>query len=101
MIFDRRTSFSCSPSPVRPTPPGFKIRCTSSAKSFNRGLNSIYFALATLGWLIGAEGLILSTLLTAGVLLRREFASQSRAVMLEDMRKMMQAPQPEVLHQTR
>ena len=73
----------------------------TAAKSFNRGLNSIYFALATLGWLIGAEGLILSTLLTAGVLLRREFASQSRAVMLEDMRKMMQAPQPEVLHQTR
>jgi uncharacterized membrane protein len=57
----------------------------TAAKSFNRGLNSIYFALATLGWLIGPEALIGATLLTAGVLLRREFASQSRAVMLEDV----------------
>ncbi len=58
----------------------------TAAKSFNRGLNSIYFALAALGWLIGAEALALTTLLTAGVLVRREFASQSRLVMLEDMR---------------
>ena len=58
----------------------------TAAKSFNRGLNSIYFALATLGWLIGPEALIAATLLTAGVLLRREFASHSRAVMLEDMK---------------
>ncbi|MEO8243632.1 MAG: DUF599 domain-containing protein [bacterium] len=58
----------------------------TAARSFNRGLNAIYFALAALGWLIGPYVLILSTLLTAGVLLRREFASQSRQVMLEDLR---------------
>lgn len=71
----------------------------TAAKGFNRGLNSIYFALATLGWLIGPEALILATVLTAGVLLRREFASQSRLVMLEDMREVMKTPAPEVLHQ--
>ena len=57
----------------------------TAAKSFNRGLNSIYFALAALGWLIGPQALIVATVLTAGVLLRREFASHSRAVMLEDL----------------
>lgn len=58
----------------------------TAARSFNRGLNSVYFALAALAWLIGPEALIVTTVLTAGVLLRREFASQSRAVMLEDMK---------------
>ena len=58
----------------------------TAAKSYNRGLNSIYFALAGLGWLIGPYGLMLATVLTAGVQMRREFASQSRLVMLEDMR---------------
>ena len=58
----------------------------TAARSFNRGLNSIYFALACLGWMIGPEALIGTTLLTAGVLLRREFASQSRQIMLEDLR---------------
>ncbi len=72
----------------------------TAAKSFNRGLNSIYFALATLGWLIGPLELIAATVLTAGVQLRREFASQSRLVMLEDMRDVMKSPPPpEVLPQ--
>ena len=71
----------------------------TAARSFNRGLNSIYFALAALGWLISPEVLMLTTLLTGGVLLRREFASQSRLVMLEDMRDVMKTPVPEVLHQ--
>ena len=58
----------------------------AAARSFNRGLNSIYFALATLGWLIGPVALLISTGLTAAVLMRREFASQSRRIMLEDLR---------------
>ena len=58
----------------------------TAAKSFNRGQNSIYFALAGLGWLIGPWGLMLATALTAGLQMRREFASQSRLVMLEDLR---------------
>jgi len=56
----------------------------TAAKSFNRGLHSIYFALAALVWLIGPNALIGATLITAGVQLRREFASHSRAVMLQD-----------------
>ena len=58
----------------------------TAARSYNRGLNSIYFALATLAWLIGPFPLMVATALTGGVLMRREFASQSRQVMLEDMR---------------
>ncbi len=59
----------------------------TAAKSFNRGLNSIYFALAALVWMMGPEALLLATILTAGVLLRREFASHSRAVMLADLQE--------------
>ena len=58
----------------------------TAARSFNRGLNSVYFALASLVWLIGPIPLLIATVLTAGVQLRREFASHSRQVMLEDMR---------------
>jgi uncharacterized membrane protein len=54
----------------------------SAARSFNRGLRSIYFALAGLGWLFGPWGLIATTLAATAVLLRREFASHSRAAML-------------------
>ncbi len=57
----------------------------TSARSFNRGLNSVYFALASLGWLIGPVPLLITTALTTGVLLRREFASHSRQVMIEDV----------------
>ncbi|MBC7736667.1 MAG: DUF599 domain-containing protein [Candidatus Saccharibacteria bacterium] len=59
----------------------------TAAKSFDRGLNSIYFALAALPWLIGPSALIVATVLTSGVLIRREFASHSRRVMLEDLRQ--------------
>jgi uncharacterized membrane protein len=55
----------------------------TAAKSFNRGLRSIYFALAALGWLLGPWGLITGTVLATGVLLRREFASTSRRVILD------------------
>ena len=54
----------------------------TAAKSFNRGLRSIYFALAALGWLLGPWGLIAGTILATTVLLRREFASTSRRVIL-------------------
>ena len=55
----------------------------TAAKSFNRGLRSIYFALAAMGWLVGAYGLIAATVVSTLVLARREFASQSREVMLQ------------------
>lgn len=55
----------------------------TGARSFNRGLRSIYFALGALGWLFGPYGLILAGLASAAVLMRREFASHSRDVMLK------------------
>ena len=54
----------------------------TAARSFNRGLRAVYFALGTLGWLVGPEALILTALATAAVTLRREFASDSRNVIL-------------------
>jgi uncharacterized membrane protein len=54
----------------------------TAARSFNRGLRSIYFALGALGWLLGPYTLMITTLLAAGVMIRREFASHSREVML-------------------
>jgi len=54
----------------------------TAARSYNRGLRSVYFALGALGWLLGPIPLLLSAVTTAAVLLRREFASQSRAIML-------------------
>jgi uncharacterized membrane protein len=54
----------------------------TAARSFNRGLKAIYFALAALGWLLGPWGLLAGTVLATGVLLRREFASVSRRIIL-------------------
>lgn len=56
-----------------------------AARSYNRGLRSVYFGIASAAWLAGAPALIAATLFTAGVILRREFASQSRAVLLDTM----------------
>jgi len=55
----------------------------TAARSFNRGLKAIYFALAALGWLLGPWGLLAGTVLATGVLLRREFASVSRQIILK------------------
>ena len=57
----------------------------TAAKSFNRGLNSIYFALCGLAWLIGPKTLIYAVILTTVVLIRREFASHSRAIIMEKL----------------
>jgi uncharacterized membrane protein len=54
----------------------------TAARSFNRGLRAIYFALGALGWLAGPLALIAATALTTGILMRREFASVSREVIL-------------------
>lgn len=55
----------------------------TAARSFNRAMRSVYFSLAAAAWFFGAFALILATLITLFVLWRREFASQSRSVMLE------------------
>ncbi len=53
-----------------------------AARSYNRGLRSVYFGIAAAAWLAGAGALIVAVLFTLAVILRREFASQSRAVLL-------------------
>lgn len=55
----------------------------TAAKSFNRGLHSIYFALGSLAWLLGPYPLIAAAVVTAAILVRREFASASRQIMLD------------------
>ena len=55
-----------------------------AARAFNRGLRSIYFALGALGWFLGPIGLIVMTTITIFILIRREFASTSREVLLLD-----------------
>jgi uncharacterized membrane protein len=56
----------------------------TAAKSFNRGLHSIYFALGALAWLLGPYALVAATVVTSAMLIRREFASTSRQIMLRD-----------------
>jgi len=55
-----------------------------AARSFNRGIRTMYFALAGLAWLLGPVALILTTGATVLMLYRREFHSQSRLALLED-----------------
>lgn len=50
----------------------------SAARSFNRGMRSLYFALAGLAWLLGALPLMAAVVITLLVLWRREFASNAR-----------------------
>ncbi|MEM8693591.1 MAG: DUF599 domain-containing protein [Pseudomonadota bacterium] len=54
----------------------------TAARSFNRGLRSVYFALTFIAWFAGPIALIGATLFTLGVIWRREFASRSRAILL-------------------
>lgn len=54
-----------------------------AAWNFNRGLRSMYFALAALAWLIGAPALAGAACVTLWVLWSREFASHSRRVLTE------------------
>lgn len=53
----------------------------TAARSFNRGLRAVYFALASAAWFLGAIAFIVATLITLAVLWRREFASQSRSIL--------------------
>lgn len=55
----------------------------TAARSFNRGLRTTYFSLTAAAWLLGPEALIVATLFTLAMLYRREFNSQSRAVLLK------------------
>jgi uncharacterized membrane protein len=52
-----------------------------AALNFNRGLRSMYFALASLAWLAGPVLLIGASLLVAVFLIRREFTSVPRDIL--------------------
>ncbi len=56
----------------------------AAARSYNRGLRSVYFGIAAAAWLAGASALIIATIFTLGVIARREFASHSRTVLLNE-----------------
>ncbi len=66
--------------PIRAQKAG-EINITAS-RSFNRGLRSVYFALAACAWLLGAGALIIATATTCLVLFRREFASRSKDILM-------------------
>lgn len=54
-----------------------------AAQSFNRGLRAIYFALAAGVWLAGPGPLVVAVLAALLVIWRREFASRTRATLLD------------------
>ena len=54
----------------------------TAGRGYNRGLRSVYFGIASSAWLRGGGAVIFATLLTTAVVLRREFASHSRHVLL-------------------
>jgi len=54
----------------------------TGARSYNQGLRSVYFALGSTAWLLGALPLVGATTITFAVLWRREFASRSRSALI-------------------
>jgi uncharacterized membrane protein len=74
-------------SPTDPAAPKMAYKAAeinvSAARSFNRGLRSVYFGLASVAWLGGAALLVGGAILTLVVIWRREFASHSRGILLE------------------
>ncbi len=58
---------------------------TTAARSYNRGLRAIYFAIATLAWFLGPLAWIAASVLTTLMLVRREFFSRSRRALLPDL----------------
>lgn len=55
---------------------------SQAALSFNRGLRTLYFALASLAWLIGPLALLIASALISVIIWRREFQSEGRGAML-------------------
>ena len=56
----------------------------TAARSYNRGLRAIYFSIDSIAWLISPMALMAATMITFVVLLRREFLSRSRALLLDE-----------------
>jgi len=78
--------------PNDPNDPGAMTRAAQAgelniraALNFNRGLRSLYFALGSLAWLIGAVPFIIATAFVLWTVWSREFASVPRTIIMEDM----------------
>ena len=56
----------------------------TAARSFNRGLRMIYFALAAMCWLLGAIPFIAATGFVSYTIWRREFSSATRIALMGD-----------------
>ncbi|MCR8825160.1 DUF599 domain-containing protein [Pseudosulfitobacter koreensis] len=54
----------------------------AAARSFNRGLRAVYFGIAMAAWLLGPAALLVATTFTLAIIWRREFASNSRRILL-------------------
>jgi len=54
-----------------------------AAYNFNRGLRATYFALGSLAWVLGPWALLAATAVVGWLVWSREFASHSRAVLLD------------------
>ncbi|WP_127106880.1 DUF599 domain-containing protein [Pararhodobacter zhoushanensis] len=54
-----------------------------AAFNFNRGLRATYFALASMAWLLGPWALLMASAVVSWLIWSREFASHSRAVLLD------------------
>ena len=52
--------------------------CADAGRHFNRGQRAFFFALAYLGWFLGAVPLVLTTAAVLAVMWQRQFASDSR-----------------------
>lgn len=72
--------------PGHPTALGIALKAgeinVTAARSYNRGLRSVYFGIASAAWLVGPIALIVTAVFTLLVILRREFASDSRKVLM-------------------
>ena len=53
-----------------------------AALNFNRGLQAVYYAIATAAWLVGPAALAAATVVTTWIVWSREFASVPRQVLL-------------------
>ena len=65
-----------------------------AAKNFNAGLRGVFFALAFLGWFLGAYFLIGTTLLVMAVLAHRQFFSPARYAVADTDEDSIPCPTP-------
>ncbi|MEO1331481.1 MAG: DUF599 domain-containing protein, partial [Pseudomonadota bacterium] len=63
-----------------------------AGRSFNRGLRLVYFALASLAWLLGPEAFAFATLATTAMIYRREYRSATHEALAAPAPDAAEAP---------